>query len=55
MENYTYALIKNGDNEVVNTIICDEKFEIEGFCKIKLKDGVFCEIGMHYDAKKGFY
>ncbi|MDU5837776.1 MAG: hypothetical protein E6Z53_12035 [Pantoea sp.] len=55
METSTYALIPNGENIVVNTIICDEDFEIEGFYKVKVEDGVFCEIGMNYDKKKGFY
>lgn len=55
METSNYALIRNGENLVANTIICDEDFELDGFSKIKIEDGVFCEIGMRYEEGKGFY
>ncbi|MEA5104668.1 hypothetical protein [Pantoea sp. S18] len=55
MEIFTYALIKDGDTKVENTILCEEDFILDGYYKVKIEDGVFCEIGMQYNAKKGTF
>lgn len=45
-----YAMIQNGDTLVVNIIVADETFTMEGFYFIRIKPGLFVNIGMHYDV-----
>lgn len=51
-----YAMIKNKENMVFNTIVADESFSMDGYYFIKIEDGVFCQPGMFYNkADKTFY
>lgn len=51
MEISDYAMIKIGDTEVLNTIVADEDFSMEGYYFIKIELGVFVTIGMSYNEK----
>lgn len=50
------AVIQNDIVEVLNTIIADPDFEIEGFYLIEYdSDKVFCQKGIFYNEKDGFF
>ncbi|KAA6001384.1 hypothetical protein [Pantoea sp. M_5] len=50
------AVIQNQKNEVLNTIVADPDFEIEGFYLIEYdSDIVFCQKGMFYNEKDNLF
>jgi len=50
------AVIQNDIVEVLNTIIADPDFEIEGFYLIEYySDKVFCQKGIFYNEKDGVF
>lgn len=50
------AVIQNDKIEVVNTIVADPGFEIEGFYLIEYDlDKVFCQKGMFYNKKDNLF
>jgi hypothetical protein len=49
------AMIKNGDNQVENTIVADDNsFNVDGYYFIDI-DGKFCQTGMYYNKKDGLF
>lgn len=48
-----YAMIKDGDTEVLNTIVAEENFTLDGYYFVKIEPGEFVTIGMKYDNKSG--
>ncbi|MDE1187078.1 MAG: hypothetical protein PW844_11455 [Pantoea sp.] len=53
METPDCAMIKSGDTEVINVIVAEDGFEIEGYYFIKIEARVFVTIGMNYDKNTG--
>lgn len=52
----TYAMIKSGVNEVINTIMADDSFPMDGFYFVEIGSDVFCQTGMFYnEAVNLFY
>lgn len=50
------AVIQNDKIEVLNTIVADPSFEIEGFYLIEYdSDIVFCQKGMFYSEKDNLF
>lgn len=45
-----YAMMKNGDNLVINTVVKDSEFVLEGYYFVEMVDGVFCQQGMYYNS-----
>lgn len=51
-----YAVIENDNIEVVNTILANPDFAIDGFYLIEYDSGkVFCQKGMFYNQKDGLF
>lgn len=50
-----YAQIANGKTEVVNKIVADDGFELEGYYLVKIEDGIWCDIGSFYNKKDGIF
>lgn len=56
MKYESYALIDNGSNLVLNTIVANKDYKLDGNYIIELQDGLKCEVGMFYNVKDGrFY
>ncbi|WP_129991822.1 hypothetical protein [Rahnella sp. CFA14(1/10)] len=51
----SYALIANEKILVVNTIVADETFQIEGYYLIEILDGILCQTGMYYNKGDGLF
>lgn len=50
------AVIQNNEIEVVNTIVADPDFEIEGFYLVEYdSDKVFCQKGMFYNKNDNLF
>lgn len=54
MSNY-YAMIKENEIIVINTIVADPNFSIDGYYLIEIIAGVFCKIGMFYNKDDGLF
>lgn len=50
-----YAMIKNKEIMVFNTIVADESFSMDGYYCVKIEDGVFCQPGMFYSKDVGLF
>lgn len=51
----SYALIANDTTLVVNTIVADETFQMEGYYLIEMLDGILCQTGMYYNKEDGLF
>ncbi|MBU9816892.1 hypothetical protein J1781_18885 [Rahnella sp. C60] len=51
----SYALITNETILVVNTIVADETFQIEGYYLMEILDGILCQTGIYYNELDGLF
>lgn len=50
-----YAMIETGKTYVINTVVKDDDFELDGYYFVKIKEGVFCQQGMYYNNADGLF
>ena len=50
-----YAMIQTGDEVVVNVIVSDSSFTIDGFELRALQDKTVCEPGMYFNRRDWLY
>lgn len=55
MNQNTYAVIKNDDMEVINTIVAGDDFTLKGYFLIPISDIEQCEVGMIYDKSNNVF